>query len=67
MGRSDFLFARPNFLNGMARAIDIGSTLNAYNESETSAAADYRAVCSDWQSVGTDLRRALDEQASAHK
>lgn len=63
MGRSDFLFARPSFMSGMARAIDIGSTLNIYNESESPEMADYRAIKSDWQVVGDDIRRAVNEQA----
>jgi len=40
MGRyTDLLYARPSFLEGMARVADIGGTLQVYNESPTPAAS----------------------------
>lgn len=62
MNKSDFLFAMPNFLGGISRVLDLGSTLNLYNESESAEKADYRAIASDWKITGDDLRRALNEQ-----
>lgn len=58
---SDFLFASPSFLSGMARTIDLGAALNwnSYNMSRTGEEADIRAIAQDWKAVGRDLRRAL--------
>lgn len=60
MGRTDFLFARPSFLNGAARVFDIGGTLNVYNESPSTKIADLRALRSDWEVVGRDMRAAFN-------
>ena len=58
---SDFtcvLFARPSFIEGVARLIDIGSTINEYNTSVSPAAADLNALAADWNQVGADIRLA---------
>ena len=54
-----FLFARPSFLEGVARIMDFGDTLQEYNYSSDPTEADYRAIWSDWQVVGDELRQAL--------
>jgi hypothetical protein len=56
---SDFLFARPSFLEGVARTLDLGGTLSEYNRSLTPAQADYIAIWSDWRVVGNDIRAAV--------
>jgi hypothetical protein len=57
---SYFLFARPSFVEGMARVLDFGDTLSEYNQSLTPREADYLALKSDWAAVGEDLWRAFD-------
>ena len=62
-----FLFAEPDFISGMCRVLDLGSTLNEYNASLTPEQADLRASRSDWIVVGQDLRSAmaqLDREAA---
>jgi hypothetical protein len=59
MGRSDFLFARPNFLGGVATSIDLGATLVQYNESSSPEEADLRALKNDWCVVGEDMVVAI--------
>ncbi len=56
---SQFLFARPSFLEGAARILDFGDTLSEYNRSPTEADADFNALYSDWLAVGDDLRNAV--------
>ena len=56
---SDFLYARPSFLEGMARIMDLGNTLNEYN---TSDAPDKIATFRDWTIVGNDLRSAFGDE-----
>lgn len=53
------LFARPSFISGMARVLDLGCTLNEYNQSLSPDSADYHAISSDWYAVGADIRAAV--------
>jgi hypothetical protein len=53
------LYARPSFIEGMARNIDIFDTLREYNESPTEAEADVTALKNDWRAVGDDLRSSI--------
>ena len=59
--QSDYLFARPSFIEGIARLVDLGGTLNTYNASRTPEEADARALYEDWKAVGHDLRLALEQ------
>ncbi|MDA1349683.1 MAG: hypothetical protein O3A47_12600, partial [Chloroflexi bacterium] len=56
--RSDFLYAQPSFLEGFARILDFGNTLNVYNESETGEDADETALWMDWGMVGSEMAGA---------
>lgn len=58
---SDFLFARPSFVSGVARLMDFGATFDAYNYSRNEEEADACALVSDWFSVGDDVAAAVDE------
>jgi len=55
---SSFLFARPSYIEGVARIMDFGNTLNEYNSSLTAEQADFFAIASDWRAVGRDLNHA---------
>lgn len=59
--RSDFLFARPSFLEGVGRIVDISGSLNTYNESRSNEDADARAIRQDWEAVGHDVGVALEQ------
>jgi len=56
-----FLYARPSFLDGLARSFDFGGTLNEYNESLTPKQADFLALRADWLTIAGDLRNAIEE------
>lgn len=58
---STSLFARPSFWEGIARAIDLGGTLNEYNYSRSGQEADMRALRADWHAIGSDMRRAVKQ------
>jgi hypothetical protein len=60
---TDFLYARPSFLEGMARVLDIGGTLQQYNVSATGEDADARALAADVHAIGADLRRVMADYA----
>lgn len=59
--RSDFLFARPSFVSGAARLLDLYSLYDFYNNSSTEREADYKAVLSDWRVVGQDILAAMTQ------
>ena len=54
---SDYLFARPSFMEGAARMLDLGGTLTEFNQVLTPSQADYYAIRQDWGVVGRGLRR----------
>lgn len=56
------LYARPSFLEGMGRAIDLGGTLVEYNTSLTPEQADLIALRSDIQAVRADLAQLQSQQ-----
>jgi hypothetical protein len=55
-----FLFGSFDFWEGMARVLDVGGTMVVYNESPSIEEADARALSSDWQAVGDDLRNTMN-------
>jgi hypothetical protein len=57
-----YFFARPSFLRGMARAIDITGVLSreAVVIVDTPEEADANALASDVAVIGRDLQRGLD-------
>jgi hypothetical protein len=56
---TDYLFARPSFLSGVASLVDLAGTRHKYNRWATPAEADAWAIYSDWLAVGNDLRAAM--------
>jgi hypothetical protein len=65
MSDSYFLFAEPSFIEGMARVLDLGNTLNVYNESLSGEIADSTAISMDWAMIGKDIYQAISENREA--
>ena len=63
---SDFLYARPSFMEGLARIMDFGNTLNEYNTSPADEEADFTAICVDWYRIGQDLHDAIGQFEVEH-
>lgn len=61
--RTAVLFARPSFIEGVSRIMDLTGTLSEYNQSETPQEADFNALWADWSSVGIDLTESICEHA----
>ena len=59
------LFARPSFIEGMARLIDLACYLQYYHYNQTPGEADTQALRSDWHTVGRDLKATLQEYGRA--
>jgi hypothetical protein len=55
------LTARPSFVEGVARTLDIWGTLVEYSTSPTAEEADAKALRSDWEAVGRDLQAAAGQ------
>jgi hypothetical protein len=58
---SDFLFANPTFLYGLARALDLAGEFDIYNASPTPELADWIALHADMAAVGKDFWVAFNE------
>lgn len=61
MSFDDYIFIHPSFFGGVARAIDATGALGkqAFLISPTPAAADARALASDFRRTNRDLHEAL--------
>ncbi len=59
MNQSDFLFAKPSFVGGLASVLDLGSTLVVYNDPSSPEIADAQAIESDWTISGSDMVNAM--------
>lgn len=53
------LFAEPSLIEGMSRVLDLGGTLQEYNNSETEQKADIEEISNDWRAIGDDLRFSI--------
>ena len=58
---TSFLFARPSFVEGVARSLDLGGTLQEYNGSFSPQQADATALLLDWRAIKADLLAAMNE------
>ena len=58
------LFARPSFIEGVARVIDFGGTLNEYNTSLDGKQADGLAIFADISVLRADLALATERLRS---
>jgi hypothetical protein len=67
MGDTAFLFARPSFLEGLARTIDLGATLDEYNQSVSPEQADLIAIRNDWEIIGEDIFTAFQKEGEKLK
>ena len=56
-----FLFARPSWIEGLARLFDFGNTLQEYNVMPSGREADEMALRMDWHIVGAAMYDALEE------
>ena len=52
---------RSNFTRGMARVLDLGSTINVYICNDCPDEIDCKAIRSDWEMVGEDMRFAVSK------
>ena len=53
------LFARPSFMSGIARTMDVGGYFDGYVVSATPSEADTRALAADFMAVAEDFAEAV--------
>ena len=58
--RTARLYAIPSFVGGSVRVLDLGVTLNEYNENLSVEEADFQSILSDWFAIGDDFRYAIN-------
>ena len=58
---SDYLFAQPSFLEGVARNLDLLGTLEVYNTANSAEDADRRAQREDVSALHNDMQRAMNK------
>jgi len=61
------LFAEPTLIEGVGSVIDIGATMQRYNESKTEKEADFIALKNDWMAVGEDLGKSIKSYEQKEK
>ena len=60
IARTDYLFAKPSFVSGFARGLDLFGGFTQYNTSESPQESDTQALANDWAVVARDLQEAFD-------
>lgn len=63
---SDFLYARPSFLSGVARTLDISGGFDEYNDSPDEATADAVAMLADWRAAGFSISESLRRELASY-
>jgi|SRR5579872_4749393 len=53
------IYARPSFIEGMARILDFGNMLNEYNTPPRTEQNDLATLGEDWRAIGEDMRNVM--------
>jgi hypothetical protein len=63
MYKTNYMRNVPNFTEGLSRVLDLGSIVNKrkFRIINNSHKFDQEVLSSDWNAVGDDIRRAIDE------
>lgn len=61
------LFAKPSFMKGVARSMDLYGVLSRYNSSTATRKADYQAHARDWKLVGKFIYSAIVDYGKSSK
>lgn len=57
---SFYSFTKPSFIEGVARVLDLGGTLQAKISISSPMQADIEAVSHDWRMVGKDIENSIN-------
>ena len=56
--KTDFLFSKCTFWRGVGSVLNVPGNFYEFNTSNTSEEADNKALISDWENVGKDIKDA---------
>jgi hypothetical protein len=65
--RTDYLLPKNNFWVGMGSILNLAGSYFDYNYSKTEKEADFKAIMSDWENVGDDIRKSKEKFENKHK
>ncbi|MEO2070790.1 MAG: hypothetical protein ABGW99_05565 [Zunongwangia sp.] len=57
--RTDFLIRKRNFWTGFSSVLDVFATKKKFNKSKSGKEADFKAIKSDWEMIGSDFKNAM--------
>ncbi|MEP2689171.1 hypothetical protein [Maribacter dokdonensis] len=60
--KTDFLFPRRSFWTGFSSVLSIFGETNKFNTSKSGEEADYKALKSDWEMIGQDIRKVMSDE-----
>lgn len=60
-------FPRTGFLRGMGSVFNIAGNYYQFDYSDSGAEADFKAISSDWETVGHDMQQILDSELTKAK
>ncbi|WP_299429564.1 hypothetical protein [uncultured Maribacter sp.] len=56
--KTDYLLPKNNFLVGMGSILNLAGSYFEYNYSKSDGDADLKALTSDWENIGEDIRKS---------
>ena len=65
--KTDYILPKNNFWVGMGSVLNIAGSYFEYNYSNSESEADLKALISDWENVGDDMRKSKEQFESKNK
>ena len=65
--KTDFLLPNNNFVRGWGSVLNLLGSYFEYNYSNSSKEADLKALESDWQNIGEDIRKSVEKVKCVNK
>jgi len=57
---------KPSFIGGFSGMLNFEDIITHYNASETEREADAKAITSDWDAIGIDMRNTINTNPDLH-
>lgn len=65
--KTNFLLPKNDFLVGLGSVLNIAGSYFEYNYSESEKEADLKAMYSDWENIGNDIRKSTEKFEKENK
>lgn len=60
--RTDFLLPKRSIWTGVSSVLSVFGATNKFTPSKSGEEADYKALKSDWEMIGLDIKNSLSEE-----